>query len=310
VDPRNDAADGLAAVVALARAAIDVLDQGDPASGPGLLAEAVALFTRHADDEAGTVAAAASLADALRRWGAARAASEFTSLARTLASRTGSVLDETAAGIVGSGIVESGTVEPGTVESGIVESGIVDARLDALGSHLVEQARAVRPAPEVPSGGHDPLTGLAGRLALDRHLVAVAAEAVGTGLVVVALDIDGLGAIDEVFGRAVGDDVVCVVADRVAGLVRAGDLAVRLVADEFVAVLAGPGVAHALEAAERLRAAVAGHPWDDLAAGLRVTVSVGVAAGPRAEGRRLLHAARAACRAAERAGRDRVQLAG
>jgi diguanylate cyclase (GGDEF)-like protein len=295
VDPRNDAADGLAAVTALAGAAIDVLDHGDPANGPGLLAEAVALFTRHADDEAGTVAAAASLAGALRRWGAARAASEFTSLARTLAARTGSVLDEAALGPVG-----SGTVEPG----------VVDARLDALGSHLVEQARAVRPSPATPAGGNDPLTGLAGRLALDRHLTAVAADAVGAGLVVVALDVDGLGAIDETFGRAVGDDVVCVVADRVAGLVRAGDLAVRLVADEFVAVLAGPGEAHALEAAERLRAAVAGHPWDDLAAGLRVTVSVGVAAGPRAEGRRLLQAARAACRAAERAGRNRVQLAG
>jgi diguanylate cyclase (GGDEF)-like protein len=62
----------------------------------------------------------------------------------------------------------------------------------------------------------------------------------------------------------------------------------------------------AVEVAERLRRAVVTQPWDELAPGLRVTLSIGVAAVPQ-DGDPL-GGADAALYRAKRAGRNRVML--
>jgi diguanylate cyclase (GGDEF)-like protein len=60
---------------------------------------------------------------------------------------------------------------------------------------------------------------------------------------------------------------------------------------------------------ERIRAAVEAHPWENIASGLRVTISIGVAAGSAADLYQLLQAADALLYRAKRAGRNHVEHA-
>ncbi len=257
------------------------------AQGAAALAEAVALFVTHADDRPEFVTAGEALAQALDAWGGRSAAAEIRAVTTAVAARLG----------LGSLWVET------------VGADLADLRRDALVTALVSMARRA-PAPAAPPLQVDPVTGLPQRERLGVHLEGMSGR-VGASAVVV-FDVDRFGEIDGRFGRPVADEVLRRVARLVEGLVRTGDLAARLGADEFVAVLgltAGDGRDAAAEAAERVRAAVAAHPWDAVAAGLEVTVSAGVAAGPAASGRALLRSAHDGCHQAKRSGRNRVVAA-
>jgi diguanylate cyclase (GGDEF)-like protein len=65
--------------------------------------------------------------------------------------------------------------------------------------------------------------------------------------------------------------------------IRPSDIAVRLGGDEFAVVLADVDLGVARSRAESLMARVDAEPWDELRPGLRVTVSMGVAAGDLAD---------------------------
>ena len=86
---------------------------------------------------------------------------------------------------------------------------------------------------------HDPLTGLANRaLFLDRLQHALAA----TGrhrmpLATVLLDLDGFKEINDSYGHAVGDELLCAVARRLTECVRSVDTVARLGGDEFALVI-------------------------------------------------------------------------
>ena len=103
---------------------------------------------------------------------------------------------------------------------------------------------------------------------------------------------------------------------RVAALlideIRAGDAVVRTGGEEFVVLMPGTGERAAAACCERLRAAIGDEPWDRIAAGLRLTASVGVATSPGRDRARRAGPARptGACYAAKRAGRDRVVATG
>lgn len=80
----------------------------------------------------------------------------------------------------------------------------------------------------------DPLTRVLHRRAGMEGLRARVAS--GAPLTLVFLDLRGFKAVNDRYGHAVGDEVLCTVAARLSGELRQGDLVMRYGGDEFVAV--------------------------------------------------------------------------
>ncbi|MHB8439449.1 MAG: putative bifunctional diguanylate cyclase/phosphodiesterase [Acidimicrobiales bacterium] len=143
---------------------------------------------------------------------------------------------------------------------------------------------------------HDPLTGLPNRtLILDRAQQMLSrARRDHQPLVILFIDLDNFKDINDTLGHEAGDRVLQAVGDRLSGVTRASDTVGRLGGDEFV-VLAETvgGVADPDQLAERIHFAlhepfrVRGYE----AAALRVTASIGIAAGERSSAHELLRAA-------------------
>lgn len=104
----------------------------------------------------------------------------------------------------------------------------------------------------------------------------------GRPVAVVLFDLDGLKAINDTHGHAVGDAVLAELAARCAASVRPGDLLGRLSGDEFAAFLPDADAAVADAVIERMRAALRATPID-AAVGV-VSASFGRSAGLPADG--------------------------
>ncbi len=161
----------------------------------------------------------------------------------------------------------------------------------------------------------DALTGLANRGAFDRHLLnLVDAAKHGRAFALVLFDLDHFKLINDTHGHGVGDRVL----KRFAALLQADrrndDLAARIGGEEFALLLVANSAAQAFAVAEKIQQHVSMEPWSQIAAGIKVTVSGGVACSdelPVTErtperimataDRRLYHA--------KHAGRDRVVVA-
>jgi diguanylate cyclase (GGDEF)-like protein len=125
----------------------------------------------------------------------------------------------------------------------------------------------------------DALTGLGNRRALEQWMEQQLPRAErGLPLCVLLMDLDHFKWVNDSFGHAIGDEVLRRVARLIEHSCRDGDLAVRYGGEEFVLALAGVDIEAAAAVAERLRAALAAQAWGQLAAGLQVGVSIGVAA--------------------------------
>jgi diguanylate cyclase (GGDEF)-like protein/PAS domain S-box-containing protein len=87
---------------------------------------------------------------------------------------------------------------------------------------------------------YDDLTGLANRTNFNEVLKAVIARTLRTNrsLAVLIVDTDHFSAINEKEGEEIGDEILKVLAQRLSGLVRDGDLVARLQADQFAIMLA------------------------------------------------------------------------
>ena len=154
----------------------------------------------------------------------------------------------------------------------------------------------------------DALTGQLNRRALDalRQGLAEESEHRDRHFSVLMLDIDHFKQINDTHGHGVGDAALCGVAQRVAGALRTGDRCARYGGEEFVVVLPHPGLAQAMEVAERIRQALAQTPLPTEPP-LTVTASIGVAASqPGVNLPSLMAAADEAVYAAKRRGRNRV----
>jgi diguanylate cyclase (GGDEF)-like protein/PAS domain S-box-containing protein len=106
---------------------------------------------------------------------------------------------------------------------------------------------------------HDPLTGLPNRtLFLDRLGVALSrAERTGRRVAVLFCDLDQFKVVNDSLGHGAGDQLLCLLADRLRSTIRPGDTVARFGGDEFV-VLCDDLTEHddATLIAERIGAAV------------------------------------------------------
>ena len=125
----------------------------------------------------------------------------------------------------------------------------------------------------------DALTRLPNRaLFQDRvtHALARADRRLGM-LAVLFVDLDGFKDVNDSLGHAAGDQLLCRVAERLRGCVRAADTAARLGGDEFAILLEDIATeAEALRVAQRILDALA-VPFNVLGRETKVTASVGVA---------------------------------
>jgi diguanylate cyclase (GGDEF)-like protein len=156
----------------------------------------------------------------------------------------------------------------------------------------------------------DPLTGLANR----RHTDYRGSEAFklarlsGEPFCVLAIDIDHFKQVNDTHGHAVGDAVLQRVGRECQRTLRKLDLMGRIGGEEFTGLLPETAEPAACHVAERLRCGVEALDLDDVAPGLRVTISLGVAQMRSADVdfAALLARADAAMYRAKQSGRNRV----
>ncbi|MCF8078980.1 MAG: sensor domain-containing diguanylate cyclase [Desulfobacterales bacterium] len=123
----------------------------------------------------------------------------------------------------------------------------------------------------------DPLTGLANRRSLQRHLEGRMEELrrYGLGFGVLFIDIDRFKQINDTHGHAVGDRVLQMIARTLSVNLRPFDEVGRWGGEEFVAVVANVD-SHALSlVAERLRMLTEASGLDTETGRVRATVSIG-----------------------------------
>jgi len=158
----------------------------------------------------------------------------------------------------------------------------------------------------------DPLTALPNRRAFERESDGAALRAIRTAapVTVGVADIDHFKAINDNYGHAVGDAVLCAVAAAICGVARDTDVVARLGGEEFGLLFPNTSLDQASQIAERIRGAIAAIQLpQENAAPINITISIGLA---RLNGRYsladALERADAALYSAKGNGRNRVEL--
>jgi len=155
----------------------------------------------------------------------------------------------------------------------------------------------------------DTLTGIPNRRAFMRAAEAAIATAGETGPCLALIDVDHFTQVNDTLGHAVGDAVLCGVAERLTDNVRRSDMLARVSGEEFALCMPAVGPRDAKAFAESLLAAVAGTKIDTPSGPVRVSVSIGIASYlPGDSLSALMARADSAMGAAKRAGRNRVRV--
>ncbi len=160
---------------------------------------------------------------------------------------------------------------------------------------------------------YDSLTGLPNRaLALDlaERLVARTRRQPGMLAGALVIDIDWFKDVNDKLGRACGDQLLKIVAQRVEEVVRAGDTVGRLDGDEFVVLVEAAAHGARLDALARRVIEALHKPidLDDFGPSFLLTASIGLAFGQYAHPEDLLRDAQLALHAGKAAGKDRYTL--
>ena len=122
----------------------------------------------------------------------------------------------------------------------------------------------------------DPLTGLPNRRHIEKTLAACLAAGAAP-LCVALVDVDRFKQVNDDHSHTVGDAVLKAIAALLQGAVRECDVVGRLGGDEFVLMLEGIGIEAAQDVCARICQAVQAYRWETLAAGLHVSLSIGIA---------------------------------
>ena len=159
----------------------------------------------------------------------------------------------------------------------------------------------------------DPLTELLNRRGLHAaaELELARHERSGRNFAVVVLDLDHFKQLNDRFGHAGGDTVLCEVSVILLRMLRETDVVGRFGGEEFVLLLPDADAGAALIAVERLRVALSEHPFRLGASSVRITASFGftvAASRPNLTWERLQQEADLALYAAKRDGRNLTRL--
>lgn len=130
----------------------------------------------------------------------------------------------------------------------------------------------------------DPLTELPNHRSLfqDLEKELERARRYAHSLSVLFFDGDRFKRVNDTHGHAVGDAVLRELGERVCGVLRGGDTLGRYGGEEFLVLLPETDLAETREVAERIRAAVAAHPFvlAHVEGGINMTISIGAATYP------------------------------
>ncbi|MCI2239227.1 GGDEF domain-containing protein [Paenibacillus sp. TRM 82003] len=175
-------------------------------------------------------------------------------------------------------VVESSFEEAGQLTRALLASNAelehrVAERTAELSAALVNARSLAEQLSELSERDH--LTGLFNRRRLDAELDHLAATP--SPLSLALLDLDDFKRINDTLGHHVGDVVLQRVAQTLLTGCRGNDVAARWGGEEFTLVMPATTLDAASTLCERLRLAVAALPFDDVAPGLRVTASFGLA---------------------------------
>jgi diguanylate cyclase (GGDEF)-like protein len=174
-------------------------------------------------------------------------------------------------------------------------------------------APAVKPRVVPHEDLYDPLTGLPNSaLMMDRAQRILTRASRESGLLAGALfiDIDWFENVNDKLGPAAGDQLLRIVADRLATVIRAHDTVGRLGGDEFVILVESAARGARLDSLARRVIEALHKPveLDDFGPSIFLTASIGVAFGRYATPEELLRDARLALEASKAAGKDRYTL--
>lgn len=198
------------------------------------------------------------------------------------------------------------------LERATLETRAARDQTDALAAKNRELEAVVRQLDEARAqlreqADRDWLTGLHNRRYLARELDRHAAAPDAGPFSVAVVDLDDFKSINDRFGHEAGDQVLMRVASLLLGAVRVQDLVVRTGGEEFVVLMPHTEARAATACCERLRGTIREEPWEDVAPGLTLTTSVGVAtAADAGDLAALTELADRRLYEAKRTGRDRV----
>ncbi len=156
----------------------------------------------------------------------------------------------------------------------------------------------------------DELTGLPGAAELNEWLQVLLAEhrRYGHPFAIALLDVEGLGRVNEAYGREAGDQMLAAVATVIRNRIRGTDRPFRIGDDEFCVLMPHGEASAARQMADRLVRVIEGSQIDH---GPRIAVAIGISSCPSNDddATRLLEMAEEATYAAKASGRS-VSIAG
>ena len=178
---------------------------------------------------------------------------------------------------------------------------------DELASALRQASVMLRTAQHQAT--HDVLTRLPNRTLFNELVnkqIAVC-EKSGTQFAVMYIDLDGFKKVNDSYGHATGDMLLCEVAGRLKGEVRDADMSARFGGDEFAVILVGTPTNKALKVATKLIDALSA-PYKLENAVVRISASIGLAGFPECgtEAFELLRATDVAMYSAKAMGKSQV----
>jgi diguanylate cyclase (GGDEF)-like protein len=138
-------------------------------------------------------------------------------------------------------------------------------KLEALQGQLQEQAE------------RDWLTGLHNRRYFAQKLERLLSEQHDGWFSLAVVDLDHFKSINDRFGHEIGDNVLVRVASLLCDVLRQSDIVVRSGGEEFLVLMPDTEMQAATVCCERIRQRIRDEPWEQTAAGLSVTASVGLA---------------------------------
>ena len=154
-------------------------------------------------------------------------------------------------------------------------------RIDGVASDISERrSHAERIAYQA---NHDALTGLPNRNLLSDRVSQALAQARRTDqhVALLFMDLDGFKFINDSYGHAFGDALLCTIAARLEVVVRESDTTARLGGDEFVILL--PGMARSEDAAQVASKVLDAFkvPFSQDGRDLHLTASIGISVFPQ-----------------------------